>query len=103
MDNRSIWAAIVLFLSLNCYQCDDAAVVKAPKSTDNYRLPRTLFPEYYKLNVFTHLNDDQGFKYYGDVRITVIKLKECFYLNFKFYFFFHKTVLEPFVHLEFIF
>lgn len=41
------------------------------KAIPHYRLPRTIFPEHYKLHVLTHINDDEGFKYYGDVRIKV--------------------------------
>lgn len=38
---------------------------------DNYRLPKAVTPENYKLEVITHLNDTQGFRFRGAVWITV--------------------------------
>ena len=38
---------------------------------DNYRLPSSIKPENYKLEIFTHLNDSEGFIFKGIVAITV--------------------------------
>lgn len=85
MGPFNILTALIVFLSLNFCQCDDQTAVKATTNVTsvNYRLPRSLSPETYKLQIFTHLNDEDGFKYYGDVRITV---SIYFYFNFDFYF-----------------
>lgn len=41
-------------------------------SSSNYRLPKSIHPEHYRVEILTHLNDDdQGFKYYGKVWIKV--------------------------------
>lgn len=40
-------------------------------SSENYRLPTSLKPEHYKLEVLTHLGDDEGFKFTGKVWIKV--------------------------------
>lgn len=41
-------------------------------SNSNYRLPKSVHPEHYRVEILTHLNDeDQGFKYYGKVWIKV--------------------------------
>lgn len=67
MDRRNI-IGLALMLNLFCLVC---SVKSLDESSNKYRLPDTVRPEYYKLTIFTHLNDDEGFKYYGDVRITV--------------------------------
>lgn len=36
-----------------------------------YRLPQTVFPEYYKLFLLTHIDDDEGFRFLGNVSILV--------------------------------
>lgn len=41
------------------------------KENDNYRLPQSITPENYKLEIFTHLNDSEGFTFKGIVEITV--------------------------------
>ena len=38
---------------------------------DSYRLPTSVRPENYKLEVITHLNDTEGFLFRGAVWITV--------------------------------
>lgn len=38
---------------------------------DNYRLPLSITPDNYKLEIFTHLNDSEGFAFNGIVEITV--------------------------------
>lgn len=75
-DMRSfIFISILLayFAQNVCYCAEDAAP-KVFVPPEKYRLPRSILPEFYKLNVFTHINDDEGFKFYGDVRIKVIYL-----------------------------
>lgn len=42
-------------------------------SDNNYRLPRSITPENYKLEIFTHLNDTEGFIFRGIVTIKVRK------------------------------
>lgn len=49
-------------------------------SPEKYRLPRTVLPEFYKLNIFTHINDEEGFKFYGDVRIKVHIHNSCLHI-----------------------
>jgi len=61
---------LVYFVRNGCFCAEDAAP-KVFISPEKYRLPRSIFPEFYKLNIFTHINDDEGFKFYGDVRIKV--------------------------------
>lgn len=39
---------------------------------NNYRLPSSITPENYKLEIFTHLNDTEGFIFRGVVTIKVI-------------------------------
>lgn len=85
--NMNTRGFIIIFSILWGYcLCNHNGTTRAvTKPTPNYRLPRTIFPEHYKLNVLTHINDDEGFKYYGDVRIKVIVfyfyLFECFTLE----------------------
>jgi hypothetical protein len=40
---------------------------------NNYRLPTAITPENYNLEIFTHLNDSEGFLFRGFVAITVGK------------------------------
>lgn len=52
----------------------DEAPVDAPvddKVYNTYRLPTSVTPENYKLEVITHLNDTEGFVFRGNVWITV--------------------------------
>lgn len=67
MDRRNIIgvALMLIFLFFVC------SVKTLDESFDKYRLPDSVRPEHYKLTIFTHINDDEGFKYYGDVRITI--------------------------------
>lgn len=46
---------------------------------NNYRLPTSITPENYNLEIFTHLNDSEGFLFRGIVAITV-----SFYLRWEF-------------------
>lgn len=91
-----VWTIFLVYFTQNVCFCDDrtgpvtagviasasAASNESTKSTtpsppkvfispEKYRLPRTVLPELYKLNIFTHINDEEGFKFYGDVRIKV--------------------------------
>lgn len=43
---------------------------------DSYRLPTAVTPENYRLEVFTHLNDTEGFIFRGIVWITVRTLRK---------------------------
>lgn len=60
----------ILFVAL-ISACSAAAadVAKKEISNEKYRLPKSIRPDYYKLNVLTHINDDEGFKFIGDVSI----------------------------------
>lgn len=50
----------------------DNAIVDLPEPGAEYRLPRTVHPEHYKLEVITHLNDaDDGFRFSGRVWIRI--------------------------------
>lgn len=91
MSSPVVWTVFLVYIAQNVCFCDDptgpvtAGVVASAESTksstapppkvfvspEKYRLPRTVLPEFYKLNIFTHINDDEGFKFYGDVRIKV--------------------------------
>lgn len=42
-----------------------------------YRLPQTVLPEYYKLNLFTH-GIDGGFKFSGNISILVSPQSHAF-------------------------
>lgn len=39
-----------------------------------HRLPKSIKPEHYNLKVLTHLDDNSGFSYGGDVTITVMSV-----------------------------
>lgn len=71
MNRCIIYSILLAYLASNCF-CADDAPPKVFVPPEKYRLPRSVFPELYTLNVFTHINDDEGFKFYGDVRIKVI-------------------------------
>jgi hypothetical protein len=58
---------------------EPVAMENANKGNDNYRLPLTITPENYKLDIFTHLNDSEGFAFKGIVSITV---RNLFLLNY---------------------
>lgn len=47
------------------------AVAKTDVPSEVYRLPQTMFPEYYKLNLLTHIDDEEGFRFLGKVSILV--------------------------------
>lgn len=55
-----LWMAILIASSLNAVFCGDY---------DDYRLPTTIVPEKYTLQIFTDLND--SFVFYGNVQIKV--------------------------------
>lgn len=109
-----VWTIFLVFFTQNVCFCDDrtdpvtagvvastsatAAAAAATESTksatppkvyispEKYRLPRTVLPELYKLNIFTHINDEEGFKFYGDVRIKVrTHTHSCLCLHFIFF------------------
>ena len=50
---------------------DGKSELRIEKVLDNYRLPSTVTPENYKLQVTTHLGDKEGFTFKGSVLITV--------------------------------
>lgn len=77
--NRCIILSILLaYFARNICFGEESAPPKVFVPPEKYRLPRTVFPELYTLNVFTHINDEHGFKFYGDVRIKVIfRLLTC--------------------------
>lgn len=88
MDARSIISIFLVNFLLNCCSCEETAP-KVNIPAELFRLPRSVFPEYYKLNVFTHINDEEGFKFFGDVLIKVysfVSLAVC--SSCKFYVFF---------------
>lgn len=64
-------AILLVYFAQNVCFCAEDAAPKVFVPPEKYRLPRTIFPELYKLNILTHINDDEGFKFYGDVRIKV--------------------------------
>lgn len=83
MDYQKLLIVLVLYL---LHLCAGVAVEEEAKNalpSEVYRLPRSIFPEYYKLNVFTHINDDEGFKFIGDVSIKVIVI---FDVNLSFFY-----------------
>lgn len=43
----------------------------AAAEINNYRLPKSIHPEHYKVQILTHLGDENGFKFYGKVWIKV--------------------------------
>lgn len=63
---------------VSAYPTDGVETNKTENATvyDNYRLPTSIKPENYKLEIFTHLNDSEGFVFRGIVAITVSKI--CF-------------------------
>lgn len=90
MNTRSIVSIVVIHFLLNYCTSEDAAP-KVNVAAELFRLPRTVLPEYYKLNVFTHINDEEGFKFFGDVLIKVqsfflFVLNTIFFSPFKYVF-----------------
>lgn len=71
MDKFILIVTLIFILVSQFCVCDEPTEKSTNITGDKYRLPRSLFPELYKLTVFTHINDDEGFKFYGDVCITV--------------------------------
>lgn len=69
---------LLAYFAPNGYYCEVQATTYSP---EKYRLPRSIFPELYELNVFTHLNDEEGFKFYGEVRILVIAKRFGLFCN----------------------
>lgn len=64
-DMKNLYCYITLAI------CLLSATVQGTSSS-NYRLPTSVHPEHYRVEILTHLNDDdQGFKYYGKVWIKV--------------------------------
>lgn len=53
------------------FPIDPNAAATKERSADEYRLPTAFTPEYYKLEVITHLGDTEGFRFNGNVRIKV--------------------------------
>lgn len=49
----------------------DVLAAKTDVPSEVYRLPQTIFPEYYKLNLLTHIDDEEGFRFLGNVSILV--------------------------------
>uniref|UniRef100_A0A182N0H6 Aminopeptidase n=1 Tax=Anopheles dirus TaxID=7168 RepID=A0A182N0H6_9DIPT len=45
---------------------------ESSKADSSYRLPQAVFPEHYNLRVYTHLGDERGFIFYGQVAIRLI-------------------------------
>uniref|UniRef100_A0A182PL06 Aminopeptidase n=1 Tax=Anopheles epiroticus TaxID=199890 RepID=A0A182PL06_9DIPT len=43
-----------------------------PIPSNNYRLPQSITPKHYNLQIYTHLGDDRGFIFYGHVTIRFI-------------------------------
>lgn len=71
---------ILLMISTSTYGQESEASTTAPVEDvtyDSYRLPTSITPENYKLNVVTHLNDTEGFIFRGSVWITVSLLDSC--------------------------
>lgn len=65
---------ILLLLTVYCFFLCIVANNDSNKESvppDVYRLPKSVYPDYYKLKVLTHLNDADGFKFYGNVWIKV--------------------------------
>lgn len=79
-----------LFISnlVSAYPADDndeSQEVSESRSNavyDNYRLPTSIKPENYKLEIFTHLNDSEGFLFRGVAAITV---SEIHYISTHYY------------------
>lgn len=69
-----IKVTVTLLICLLCRHVLSEEVVAASSESvayDSYRLPTTVTPENYKLEVITHLNDTEGFLFRGAVWITV--------------------------------
>lgn len=68
-----MFKTIVLIFLLFQHVLTEEVVESAEEKViyDNYRLPKAVTPENYKLEVITHLNDTQGFRFRGAVWITV--------------------------------
>lgn len=68
-------ALVCVFLLLNFASSEgEDAPLTPPEETssyDSYRLPTSITPENYKLEVITHMNDTEGFVFRGSVWITV--------------------------------
>jgi len=58
---------------------DESQEVGKPAVYDNYRLPTSITPENYKVEIFTHLNDSEGFTFRGIVEITVRSFSLIYY------------------------
>lgn len=74
MKIRISFLILLAYFAQNGCFCDEDVTPKPIIPPEKYRLPRSVFPELYTLNVFTHINDDEGYKFNGDVRIQVIYL-----------------------------
>uniref|UniRef100_A0A182VV47 Aminopeptidase n=1 Tax=Anopheles minimus TaxID=112268 RepID=A0A182VV47_9DIPT len=45
-------------------------------ASSSYRLPKSISPEHYNLRVYTHLGDERGFIFHGDVAIRFMCLED---------------------------
>lgn len=64
--SRAMTVFWVCFLWLSCIGKGYAA-----SSYDHYRLPTSVRPEHYRLEIVTHLDDENGFEFSGLVGITI--------------------------------
>lgn len=69
------WCLLAICIAVVINDCRVTAVDDAKKeakaSAAAYRLPRSIRPDYYRLHVLTHIDDDEGFKFNGEVAIKV--------------------------------
>lgn len=65
------WLVFGILCVVRTYADGDVIVAKSDVPSEVYRLPQTVFPEYYTLNVLTHIDDDVGFRFLGNVSILV--------------------------------
>lgn len=64
-----VWACLLWFAAIG-------TSYSAP-SYNHYRLPTSVCPEHYKLEIATHLNDEKGFEFSGLVGITLKVLENA--------------------------
>lgn len=62
-----VWACLLWF----------AASSNSAPSYNHYRLPTSVRPEHYKLEIATHLDDEKGFEFSGLVGITLKVLENA--------------------------
>lgn len=63
------WACLLWFAAIGSSY--------AVPSYNHYRLPTSVRPEHYKLEIATHLDDDKGFEFSGLVAITIKVLENA--------------------------